>query len=95
MQIELLINSDKLWHVVAEYAQNCSWKAGPALAKQMKECLFSDWERVFAALDGDRIGITNLSNDISNKLDYPGIRIVKRWECAVMMMVMFLNEVNG
>jgi ribosomal protein S18 acetylase RimI-like enzyme len=55
MQIESLIDSDKLWQVVAEYAQNCSWKAGPALAKQMKGCLFSDWERVFAALDGDHI----------------------------------------
>jgi predicted GNAT family N-acyltransferase len=55
MQIELLNSSDKLWQVVAEYAQNCSWAAGASLANQMKESHFSDWERVFAALDGDRI----------------------------------------
>lgn len=55
MQIESLNSSDKLWQVVAEYALNCSWKAGTTLAKQMKEFHFSDWERVFAALDGDRI----------------------------------------
>ncbi|MDQ0897682.1 GNAT family N-acetyltransferase [Paenibacillus sp. V4I7] len=55
MQIESLIYSDKLWQVVAEYAQECSWRAGATLAKQMKECDFSDWERVFAALDGDHI----------------------------------------
>ena len=52
MQIESLIYSDKLWKVVAEYAQECSWRAGATLAKQMKECHFSDWERVFAALEG-------------------------------------------
>jgi predicted N-acetyltransferase YhbS len=55
MQIESLTYSDKLWQVVAEYAQNCSWKAGANLAKQMKKCHFSDWERVFAAFDGDNI----------------------------------------
>jgi len=55
MQIESLIYSDKLWQDVTEYAQNCSWKAGANLAKQMKKCRFSDWERVFAALDGDHI----------------------------------------
>lgn len=55
MQIESIIYCDKLWQVVTEYAQECSWRAGANLAKQMKECLFSDWERVFVALDGDQI----------------------------------------
>ncbi|MCC3374168.1 GNAT family N-acetyltransferase [Cohnella sp. REN36] len=55
MQIESLIHSDKLWQDVAEYAESCSWKAGAALAKQMRERFFSDWERVFAALDGNHI----------------------------------------
>ncbi|MBB6673663.1 GNAT family N-acetyltransferase [Cohnella nanjingensis] len=55
MQIESLIDSDKLWQDVAEYAESCSWKAGAALAKQMRKRFFSDWERVFAALDGNHI----------------------------------------
>ncbi|WP_211237342.1 hypothetical protein [Paenibacillus massiliensis] len=55
MQIESLTYSDKLWQAVAEYAQNCSWKAGGNLAKQMKEGQFSDWERVFAVFDDDHI----------------------------------------
>jgi predicted GNAT family N-acyltransferase len=55
MQIESLFYNDNLWQIVAEYAQNCSWKAGTTLAKQMNECHFSDWERVFAALDGVQI----------------------------------------
>ena len=55
MHIESLIYSDKLWQGVAEYAQNCSWGAGANLSKQMKEGHFSDWERVFAAFDGDHI----------------------------------------
>ncbi|KTD83509.1 GNAT family N-acetyltransferase [Paenibacillus etheri] len=55
MQIESIIYSNKLWQIVIEYAQECSWRAGTTLAKQMKECHFSDWERVFVALDGDHI----------------------------------------
>jgi predicted N-acetyltransferase YhbS len=55
MQIDSFIYSDKSWQIVAEYAQECSWGAGATLAKQMKECHFSDWERVFVALDGDLI----------------------------------------
>lgn len=55
MQIESLIYSDKLWQIVTEYAQKCSWGAGATLAKQMRERHFSDWERVFVALDSDHI----------------------------------------
>lgn len=55
MRIESLFYSDKLWEAVAEYAEKCSWRAGVTLAKQMKEGYFTDWERVFAALDGDHI----------------------------------------
>jgi len=29
MQIESLVYSDKLWQAVADFAQNCTWKAGP------------------------------------------------------------------
>lgn len=55
MQIKVLSNIDELWDDVAEYADNCSWRAGKNLAKQMRENDFSDWERVFAVLDEDNI----------------------------------------
>lgn len=55
MHIQSLTDGDNGWAAVAEYAHNCSWRAGAALAEQMNECRFSDWERVFAAFDGDRI----------------------------------------
>jgi len=55
MQIKPLVIGDELWEAVAQYAQDCSWKAGPSLAKQMKERNFLDWERVFVALDNENI----------------------------------------
>lgn len=55
MQIKVLSDIDELWNSVAEYADNCSWRAGKNLAKQMRENDFSDWERVFAVLDEDSI----------------------------------------
>lgn len=38
-----------------EYAKSCSWRAGPNLAKQMQEKKFSDWERVFVAIEEKNI----------------------------------------
>lgn len=55
MQIKSLVYSDKLWPAVSEYAHNCSWGAGANLAIQMNERAFTDWERVFVALDGEQI----------------------------------------
>ncbi|MBN9381867.1 MAG: GNAT family N-acetyltransferase [Chitinophagaceae bacterium] len=55
MEIKILKFGDDLWDPAAEYAKNCSWKAGPALAKQMLENGFSDWQRVFIALEGQHI----------------------------------------
>lgn len=55
MQIKVLSNIDKQWDSVAEYADNCSWRAGKNLAKKMRENDFSDWERVFVVLDEDSI----------------------------------------
>ncbi len=55
MKIESLSFSDNLWQVVADYAHRCSWRAGAALAEKMKGNHFSEWERVFAAIDGEQI----------------------------------------
>ncbi len=40
---------------MAEYAEKCSWRAGAFLAAEMKKDLFNDWERGFAAVEGDTI----------------------------------------
>lgn len=44
-----------MWESTIEYAQNCSWKAGPSLAKKMREGWFTDWEKVFVALDNGKV----------------------------------------
>jgi|GEM_PF-174939 len=51
----LLSPEHPLWERVADYAQSCSWDAGKALARDMRNRVFSGWEAVVAALDGDRI----------------------------------------
>lgn len=51
MDIKDVKLGDVLWELVANYAENCSWRAGVFLAKQMKENRFTDWERVFVAVE--------------------------------------------
>lgn len=55
MQIEALTFDHPQWQSVTEYAQQCSWKAGPGLATLMRVHGFSAWERVFVAQEGDAI----------------------------------------
>jgi len=55
MQIEPLTYESELWDRAAAYAGQCSWSAGKSLAKRMRTHGFSEWERVFVALDGGQI----------------------------------------
>ncbi len=55
MVIKPLVFEDDIWESVAQYAYDCSWSAGKNMARQMIANNFSDWERVFAALDGNNI----------------------------------------
>ena len=55
MTFELLTASSEKWSSLIQYAEACSWSAGKALAQAMKNNAFSDWERVLAALDGEKI----------------------------------------
>jgi GNAT superfamily N-acetyltransferase len=55
LEIKAIKYGDILWGPVAKYAENCSWGAGVSLAKQMKEKEFTDWERVFAAVEDSQI----------------------------------------
>lgn len=55
MEIVPIARGSALWDGVASYAQGCSWSAGPGLARAMSAGEFSDWERVFVALEGNEI----------------------------------------
>ena len=55
LQIKALQETDPQWEQVCAYAAACSWKAGPFLAKDMTEHLFTGWERVFAAYINEEI----------------------------------------
>lgn len=55
MTVETAQCGGDLWEKVMTYARSCSWPAGPVLAGQMQKREFSDWERVFAAWDGETV----------------------------------------
>lgn len=55
MNFRTITSSDELWCKVRNYAENCSWRAGRALASAMDHNGFSDWERVIAAIDNEKI----------------------------------------
>ncbi len=54
-KIDAVKFGDILWDRLINYAENCSWRAGVNLAKQMKEKAFTDWERVFIATKDSKI----------------------------------------
>ena len=55
IEVRKVVRTDALWNRLAGYTQSCSWIAGPHLAGMLRENRFSDWEAVFAAMDGERI----------------------------------------
>jgi N-acetylglutamate synthase-like GNAT family acetyltransferase len=68
LEIKTLTYCDKeLWEEVAMYAGNCSWDVtGKYLSSLMKNNGFSDWERVFVALENHFIaGFCTLSKTSS------------------------------
>jgi len=72
MEIKAIFQTDKLWKKLIDYGKNCSWKAGPYFAKQMEENIFTEWERVFAAIDGNNIAgyCTFVKNDCIPDVKY-------------------------
>ncbi|WP_166543110.1 GNAT family N-acetyltransferase [Acutalibacter sp. 1XD8-36] len=44
-----------LWWELMAYARSCPWVAGEHLADLMRDGAFTEWESVFAALDGGKI----------------------------------------
>ena len=55
MEIQLITQDHPLWKKTIAFAEHCSWKAGPVLAKRMRENAFLPWERVIVAADGENV----------------------------------------
>jgi predicted GNAT family N-acyltransferase len=55
MNIKAIDAEDPLWNKTIEFAENCSWKAGPFFANDMKNNTFTGWQRVYIALEKDQI----------------------------------------
>ena len=55
LKIYAMSYGHKYWNDTIDFAEKCSWKAGPFLADMMKKNEFRDWERVFAALENEKI----------------------------------------
>ena len=55
MNYKTITSSDELWYKARNYAENCSWRAGKALANAMDNNIFQDWERVVVAIDNEKI----------------------------------------
>ena len=55
MEIQAINDKHPLWEETIQLAENCSWSAGPRLAKKMREQVFADWEQVFAAADQGKV----------------------------------------
>jgi GNAT superfamily N-acetyltransferase len=55
MTVEPVERGDALWDRLTEYADRCSWRAGPYLANMMRQGALTGWERVFAAAEVDDI----------------------------------------
>ncbi len=56
-EILLITGRHPLWQKTLDYASSCSWRAGPYLARRMRENAFLDRERVIVAVrDGEIAG---------------------------------------
>ena len=55
LEVLPMTEGHEYWNALIDYADACSWQAGPALAKAMRENAFSGWERVFILRDRGEI----------------------------------------
>lgn len=73
MEIYLMTAEHKYWKEVISFAEKCSWKAGPFLAKKMRENEFKEWERVCAVyVNGEVAGFSTFTekDELSEQYDF-------------------------
>lgn len=72
MEIKAFTSTHEKWDTVAVFADNCSWRAGKALARLMREAIIKDWERVFTAFEGgEPVGFCTLTEKDGLLPKYP------------------------
>ena len=57
MNFKAITSSDELWRKVRNYAENCSWRAGKALANRMDNNGFSDWKALLSQRMAKRFAV--------------------------------------
>lgn len=71
-EIHTLEKNSRLWDETIAYAENCSWRAGKELARQMRGDCFRGFERVFAVCeDGSIAGFCTLTEKDELLPEYP------------------------
>ena len=55
LMICVMVCGHPLWDRTIAFAEKCSWRAGPYLAKMMRKNEFLPWERVVAACEDGRV----------------------------------------
>lgn len=55
MEVMRVVKDARYWNALIDFAENCSWIAGKHIANMVRENRFSDWECIFAAIEGGEI----------------------------------------
>ena len=55
MEIHIMTYGHPLWEATIALAERCSWKAGPYLAKKMRDNAFAEVERVIAVTEKNEV----------------------------------------
>lgn len=72
-EIHLMTAEHTRWKETIYFAEKCSWKAGPFLAKKMQENEFKEWERVCAVgVNGKVAGFSTFTekDELSEQYDF-------------------------
>ena len=78
-EIKQIFPNDELWQKTIDYGKNCNWKAGPAFAQQMEQNKFTEWERVFVAVDNEN-NIAGYCTFVKNDC-IPGVKYTPYISC--------------
>lgn len=55
VEIYLMKKEHEYWNEIISFAERCSWKAGPFLAKKMQANEFNEWEKVCAICENGKV----------------------------------------
>jgi len=55
MEIRQVQYKDEYWDKLIDFVKNSSWRESPIIAKNWEENKFLDWERIFVAIENNRI----------------------------------------